>query len=195
LRDARVLGLASAGGQQMPIFAALGARCTVFDNSLRQLEQERLVARREGYDINILRGDMTRPLPFENESFDLIFHPVSNCYIRDVEHVWRECHRILAPGGSLLAGFDNGFNYLFDEEEREIAHRLPYDPLADEELYRKSIENGWGIQFSHSIEEQIAGQIRAGFRLLDIYQDTNGEGRLHDFNVPTFYATRAIKPS
>ena len=60
---------------------------------------------------------------------------------------------------------------------------------------RKSIENGWGIQFSHSIEEQIAGQIRAGFRLLDIYQDTNGEGRLHDFNVPTFYATRAIKPS
>lgn len=29
--------------------------------------------------------------------------------------------------------------------------------------------------------------------LTDIYQDTNGIGRLHEFNVPTFYATRAIK--
>lgn len=31
LKGKRVLGLASGGGQQMPIFAALGARCTVLD--------------------------------------------------------------------------------------------------------------------------------------------------------------------
>lgn len=42
LKGKRILGLASGGGQQMPIFAALGAFCTVFDYSLRQLESERL---------------------------------------------------------------------------------------------------------------------------------------------------------
>jgi len=31
LKNAEILGLASGGGQQMPIFAALGAKCTVMD--------------------------------------------------------------------------------------------------------------------------------------------------------------------
>ncbi len=34
-----VLGLASGGGQQMPIFAALGAECTVFDYSEKQIKR------------------------------------------------------------------------------------------------------------------------------------------------------------
>lgn len=88
LRGARVLGLASGGGQQMPIFAALGARCCVLDYSEAQLESEARVARREGYEIERVRADMTRPLPFADASFDLIFHPVSNCYIKDVQPVW-----------------------------------------------------------------------------------------------------------
>ncbi|MBQ2460894.1 MAG: SAM-dependent methyltransferase, partial [Clostridia bacterium] len=33
IRGRRVLGLASGGGQQMPIFAALGAECHVLDYS------------------------------------------------------------------------------------------------------------------------------------------------------------------
>ena len=48
LKVKKVLGLASGGGQQMPIFAALGARCTVLDYSIKQLESERMVAQREG---------------------------------------------------------------------------------------------------------------------------------------------------
>ena len=73
LKGKKVLGLASGGGQQMPVFAALGAVCTVFDYSEKQLESERLVAEREGYCIEIIRGDMTKPLPFDDETFDLIF--------------------------------------------------------------------------------------------------------------------------
>ena len=75
----------------------------------KQLESERMVAEREGYSIQIVRGDMTKPLPFPDGQFDVIFHPVSNCYIEDVYQVWRECYRILKPGGILLAGMDNGF--------------------------------------------------------------------------------------
>ena len=40
LRGKKVLGLASGGGQQMPIFTALGAECTVLDYSDRQIEQD-----------------------------------------------------------------------------------------------------------------------------------------------------------
>ncbi len=195
LSGADVLGLASGGGQQMPIFAALGANCTVLDNSPRQIESELMVARREGYQIQAIRGDMTKPLPFADASFDLVFHPVSNCYIEDVMHVWRECHRILKPGGLLMAGLDNGVNFLFDEDENEgeIRYSLPFNPLKDQRLMALLEKNDDGIQFSHTLEEQIRGQIKAGFQLVDLYEDTNGEGFLHDHGVPTFWATLARK--
>ena len=189
-----VLGLASGGAQQMPIFTALGARCTVLDYSRSQLASEAAVAEREGYSINLVRADMTQPLPFPDESFDLIFHPVSNCYVEDVLPIWRECFRVLRRGGALLAGLDNGVGYAFNDEETDLAHPLPFNPLKDEALYNESIANDWGVQFSHSIEEQIGGQLKAGFILTDVFEDTNGEGPLHEFGVPTFYATRAVKP-
>lgn len=193
MKGAKVLGLASGGGQQMPIFSALGAECTVLDYSEKQLQSEKEVAKRESYEINLVKADMTKPLPFEDEAFDLIFHPVSNCYIEDVVHVWKECYRILKKGGILLAGLDNGINFIFDDEEEKLMNKLPFNPLKDKELYEKSLKNDWGIQFSHTIEEQIGGQLQAGFILTDIFEDINGQGRLHDFNIPTFYATRAVK--
>lgn len=193
MNGAEVLGLASGGGQQMPIFAALGAKCTVMDYSKRQLLSEKEVAIRENYEIKTIREDMTKPLPFEDESFDLIFHPVSNCYIEDVIPVWKECFRVLKKGGILLSGLDNGINYIFDDEETTMMRKLPFNPLKNKQQYDDSIKNDWGIQFSHTIEEQIGGQLQAGFVITDIYQDTNGVGRLHEFNVPCFYATRAVK--
>lgn len=193
LAGCRVLGLASGGGQQMPIFAALGAECTVLDYSQRQLDSELLVAAREGYAIKAIRADMTKPLPFEDESFDLIFHPVSNCYIEDVLPVWRECHRILKKGGLLMAGLDNGINFLFDEDEKEIKYRLPFNPLKDAQQMAMLASTDSGVQFSHTLEEQIGGQLQAGFTLRDLYEDTNSSGVLYEHGVPTFWATLAEK--
>lgn len=194
LKDKRVLGLASGGGQQMPVFAALGAVCTVLDYSEAQLDSERMVAQREGYTIEIVRGDMTKRLPFADESFDLIFHPVSNCYVEEVVPIWRECYRVLKPSGVLLAGVDNAINYLFaGDNETAVVNSLPFNPLKNPEQMRQLEENDDGVQFSHSLEEQIGGQLAAGFRLTDLYEDTNGSGRLHQLNIPCFIATRAVK--
>ena len=193
LKGKKILGLASGGGQQMPVFAALGADCTVLDYSEKQLESERMVAAREGYGIEIVRADMTKPLPFADETFDLIFHPVSNCYIREVKPVWRECWRVLKPGGELLSGVDHYINYIVDAEEREIINHLPFDPLTDEAQRALLEAEDAGMQFSHTLEEQINGQLEAGFTLLGLYEDTNGEGRLHELNIPTFLAMRTKK--
>ena len=193
LRGKKVLGLAAGGGQQMPVFAALGAVCTVLDYSPCQLESERLVAEREGYSIEIVRADMTQPLPFADGSFDLIFHPVSNCYVREVEPIWRECFRVLKPGGALLAGMDHYVNYIVDDSETRIVNTLPFDPLTNPEQRRQLEETDAGVQFSHTLTEQIGGQLAAGFTLLEIYEDTNGVGNLHEKHIPTFIATRSVK--
>lgn len=131
LRGKRLLGLASGGGQQIPIFNACGARCTVLDYSNAQLESERQVALREGYldRVEIIRADMTKPLPFDSESFDLIFHPISNCYVENVLPIWQECYRVLKHGGILLAGLDNGINFAFHDQTGVLQHKLPFNPL------------------------------------------------------------------
>ena len=194
LRGKKVLGLASGGGQQMPIFAALGAECTVLDYSEKQLESERVVAAREGYAIEIIRADMTKPLPFADETFDLIFHPVSNCYVEEVKPIFKECARILKHGGILLSGLDNGVNYLVDDDEKEIINTMPFNPLKNEANRKQLEESDCGMQFSHTVEEQIGGQLEAGLMLTHIYGDTNGEGRLHEMNIECYWATRAVKP-
>lgn len=194
LKGQRLLGLASGGGQQMPIFTAAGAVCTVLDYSSKQLESERMVADREGYDINIIRGDMTKPLPFEDGSFDLIFHPVSNCYVQEVKPIFKECYRVLKHGGVLLCGMDNGINFLFvNEDDRSELCVFPFDPLKNPEQRAQLEKDDDGMQFSHTMEEQIGGQLEAGFRLTHLYEDTNGAGTLHEHNIPCYLATRAIK--
>ena len=146
-----------------------------------------------GGQQTIVRADMTKRLPFDDNSFDLIFHPVSNCYVYAVLPIWRECARVLKPGGRLLAGLDNGFNYAFDEDETKIINTLPFNPLEDEDQMRQLQKDDSGIQFSHTAHEQLTGQLKAGLQLLDLYEDTNGYGNLHAHNIPTYWATLARK--
>lgn len=193
LVSTRVLGLASGGGQQMPLLAAAGARCTVLDYSEAQLKSEREVARREGYEIDVIHADMTKPLPFVDESFDLVVNPVSLVFVREVEPIWREVARVLCPGGILVSGLDTGINYIVDDTESSIVHGLPFDPIAEPELAKRLAEEDGGMQFSHTLEESLGGLLRAGFTIDDLYEDTNGEGRLHDLGIPSYLAVRATR--
>lgn len=193
LKGEKLLGLASGGGQQIPIFTALGAECTVLDYSDSQLASEKMVAERENYKVNIVKADMTKPLPFEDESFDIIFHPVSNCYIEKVEPVFKECYRILKKGGILLCGVDTIINYIVDENYEKIIFSMPFNPLKNEEHKKFLKDLDCGYQFSHTLSEQLGGQLKAGFTLTNIEDDTGGEGRFHEMNIPTFIMTRAVK--
>ena len=61
-----------------------------------------------------------------------------------------------------------------------MIYTLPFNPLKNPQHYQDSIKNDWGIAFSHTLEEQIGGQLRAGFTLTDLYEDTNSSGRLYE---------------
>jgi len=103
----RILCLAGGGGQQGPILAAAGATVTVFDNSPAQLEQDKMVAERDGLELCLEEGDMADLSRFDDGSFDLIFNPASNCFVEDLTPVWRESFRVLQPGCVLLIGHMN----------------------------------------------------------------------------------------
>lgn len=193
LSGRRVLALASGGGQQGPLFVAAGAKVTVLDYAPSQLNTERLVAAREGYDIELVRADMTKPLPFEDATFDLVFNPVSICYVRELEGLWREVARVLRPGGALLTGFDTIVNFLVDEKEERIVWPHPFDPLTQPQARAFLEADGGGMQFGHELTDTLGGILRAGLAVTDLYEDTNGEGRLHEMGIPTYLAVRASK--
>lgn len=200
LQGRDVLCLASGGGQQAPILAAAGARVTVFDNSRKQLEQDQLVASREGLSLVTVEGDMADLSGFEDESFDLIFHPCSNLFVPDVRPVWREAFRVLRSGGVLLAGFVNPVIYLFDHrlEERgvlQVRHRLPYSDLNSltKEECRALIQKGEPLEFGHTLADQLGGQTDAGFLITGFYEDHHRTLPSAQFTA-TYIATRAVKP-
>lgn len=199
LSGARVLGLASAGGQQGPIFAAAGARVTVLDNSPAQLTQDRLVAERDNLTLQLELGEMTDLSRFADGSFDLIFHPCANGFIPDVRPMWRECIRVLRSGGRLLAGFTQPVGFLFDfdlppEAPLVVRHALPYSDLKAlpaDKLARR-LEAGETVDFGHTLEDQLGGQLEAGFVLHGFFEDRWDQPL--DAFIATYAATLALKP-
>lgn len=204
LTDLPTLCLAAAGGQQAPVLAAVGAAVTVFDSSPKQLAQDRLVADRDGLTIETVEGDMADLSRFDDKSFGLIFHPCSNCFVPDVLPVWQECYRVLQPGGILLAGFANSVRYLFDDERAEnalldVRYPIPYSDLdyLDQPHIRKIIAAGEPVEFGHTLEDQIGGQLNAGFVMTGFYEDRYDEATGDPISqfMATFIATRAVRPS
>ncbi len=203
VRGKQILCLASGGGQQAPVLAAAGAHVTSFDNSSAQLEKDRSVARREGLELRTEQGDMVDLSRFDASRFDLIFHPVSNVFSPQVKAVWLECFRVLKPGGRLLAGFMNPAFFLFDHDAIEQGAPLQVRfslPFADTDVrsarqIEQRVARGEAIEFSHSLDDQIGGQLEAGFMLAGFYEDRWDDAAtpLNSY-MPTSMATLAIRP-
>jgi SAM-dependent methyltransferase len=194
-----VLCLASGGGQQGPVLAAAGAKVTVFDNSPAQLRQDQFVAEREALPLQTVEGDAADLSMFTDASFDLVFNPVSTVFMPNVRAVWRECARVLRPGGILMTGFMNPVHYIFDlykadEGILEVTHSIPYSDLASipREDLDEHMEKGLPVEFGHSLTDLIGGQCDAGFVVTDMYEDYMVDSPLHHYH-PSYMATRSIK--
>jgi hypothetical protein len=77
----------------------------------------------------------------------------------------------------------------------EVKHKLPYSDLTsitEEERERRYKDEP--LEFAHLLEDQIGGQLDAGFHLTGFYEDIRGEDPISEI-MPTFIATRALKPA
>ncbi len=202
IKGKEVLCVGSGGGQQAPIVAAAGANVTSVDISEEQLKKDLFVADRDGLKLLTIKGDMSDLSDFKDKTFDLIINAASTVFVPDVEKVWSEFYRVLKPGGELFAGMMNPSFFMFDHAEAEesgvleVKHKLPYSDVEslDKKELKRIVEDEVPIIWSHSLETLIGGQTKAGFSIIDLYEDWwAGDDTLLNKFSPTTFVTRAKK--
>ena len=160
LHGKKVLCLAGAGGLQGPMLACAGADVTVLDLSERMLDKDREIAAREKIAMNIQHGNMCDLSRFEDETFDLVLNPPSLFYVPDVTPVFTEVYRVLKKGGSFIMCAANPIAYVCEYDAQagcyKAVNRMPYRSYEHEE------QGDW-VEFGHTMESYIGGQIAAGF--------------------------------
>lgn len=197
LKNMKVLGLASGGGQQGPILAAVGAEVTIFDNSQKQLNQDQTISDRYGLNIKTIKGDMRNMSVFPDGSFDLIFNPCSVVFVDDVKAVWKECSRVLKPGGILMTGLVNPvlFQMINHNGEFKLEYKQPYSDLhsTTPNQREKLMQDKEAMEFGHSFTGQLGGMLQEGFVITDLYEDHGSHEKGLDEFLPLFMAIRAKK--
>ena len=118
LHGTRVLDLGCGYGYFTDYFRSIGAEVVGVDGSQAMIG----IAMKRYPDSAFAVVDITNPLPFEAGVFDIVFCNLVLMDVENIESVFTECHRVLAPGGILYysivhPAFYNG-EWKSDEEGR-----------------------------------------------------------------------------
>jgi SAM-dependent methyltransferase len=193
VRGKSVLCLAGGGGQQSVAFGLLGAKVSVLDFSEAQLDKDREAAAHHGLEIESVQGDMRDLSYFEDDSFDVVYHPYSINYVPDADTVLDEVTRIIRADGvyhlrcanPMTQGVDsrawNGTAYPLNApyvEGAEIIDAGDHWKVPDDDGTPQKIQGP--REFRHTITTLLSGLIDRGFLLLRVMETRNNGGPVPD---------------
>lgn len=193
-----VLCLGAGGGKQSALFATAGARVTVVDLSAEMLVLDRTVAAERGLQVRAVQASMDDLGALPAASFDLVWQPVSTCYVPDVTRVYREVARVLRDGGlyvsqhkqptSLQADLHVSAAGLVLVEPYYRQGSLPDSPPA---LHREA----GTFEFLHRWEDLVGGMCRAGLMIEDLVEPLHADPHAtHDsFAFRSCYAAPYVR--
>ena len=164
---------------QAPLYAAAGAKVTVVDISPGMLEQDRLVSREHGLEVQTIAASMDDLSMLPNASFDLVTQPVSTCYVPNLAKVYNEIARVLRNNGQYLSQHNQPANLQATPTPFPSGYTItedyyakgPVPPLQGEFEHR---EKG-ALEFVHRWEEIIGGLCRSGFVIEDLAEPKHGD--------------------
>lgn len=168
IRD--VLVLAGAGGQQASLFAKIGCRVTLVDLSEGQLALDRQVAAETGLDLECVQADMCDLSVLGRRRYDLVYQPVSTCYVPDVRRCYQAVASVLRPGGLYWSQHWNptqiqvSTTYAWDGSAYRLDH--PLTGRVARVLSGPGQADGpllW--HYVHSLGDLIGGMCDAGFAI------------------------------
>ncbi|QDV27214.1 class I SAM-dependent methyltransferase [Aureliella helgolandensis] len=164
-----VLCLAAGGGRHGPLYAAAGAQVTVVDLSPNMLELDRQVAKQRQLPIRTFETSMDDLHMLANESFDLVIHPVSTCYLASLDRLFPEIARVTRPGGLYISQHKQPANLqssLQTYTGQYVVEHAYYDnrpvPAATEP---SKLREPHTREYVHSWNALLGGICRSGFAI------------------------------
>ncbi len=124
MEGARVLDLGSGAGKNAIHLAKLGCRATGIEISRTAVDIAKTRAADEKVRVEFLVGNIGKPFPFDDASFDLALDIMSSNSLNDKERdtFLRESHRVLKPGGHMVM---RGLCKDGDKNAKELLKRRP----------------------------------------------------------------------
>ncbi len=178
IQNKKLLCLAAGGGRQGPIYAAAGAEVTVVDISSAMLELDRQVAADRGLKLKTVAASMDNLAALADDTFDVVIHPVSTCYLPHIAPVFAEVARVMRAGGiyisqhkqpvSLQAGMRPSVGGYPIAEPYYRSGPLP--PVAGSRLREEG-----SLEYLHRWEEIIGVMCRSGFVIEDLTEPMHAD--------------------
>ncbi|WP_322975235.1 class I SAM-dependent methyltransferase [Aporhodopirellula aestuarii] len=178
IRGWTVLCLAAGGGRQSCLYAAAGADVTVVDLSPAMLELDRQAAAQRKYPVRLFEGSMDDLSMLSPQSFDLVIHPVSSCYLPDITAIYAQVARVTRPGGlyvsqhktpvSLQASMHRGNGHY--ELRHDYYRTDPVPPPETTTPVSRRLREPGAVEFLHRWEQLIGGLCRSGFVVEDLVE-------------------------
>lgn len=184
LNGEKILDLGCGYGFYTDYFRSIGAKAIGIDASEKMIE-----IARERYPLSeFLVADITVPLNFENNQFDIIFSNQVFMDIEDIELVFSECRRILKTGGVLyysivhLAFYDCGWikdanGYMYAKAVEKYIE--PY----------KFVNTFWGEteHYHRSLSYYLNVAAKYGFVLKHADEPVSYDGKMKNKDLPLFF--------
>ncbi len=183
-----VLCLAGGGGQQSVGFALLGANVTVIDISETQLDRDREAAEHHGTEVTLVVGDMRDLSEFADDSFDLVYHAHSICFVPEVEAVFDEVARVLRACGLYRLSCPNPYVHgVWDGGWDGTGYRIRSPYVTGQEIVYE--DECWDVEgpdgqtrrvpgpreYRHTLTTLVNGLLERSFGLLRIREWPTGD--------------------
>lgn len=178
LAGLEVLCLGAGGGRQSPLFAVLGARVTVVDLSGEMLALDREVAGARGLTIDTVETSMDDLGMFAPGRFQLVWQPVSTCYVPDLAAVYQAVARVTAPDGLYISQHKQPVS-LQGGVEAQVGGYLVGEPYYRQaplpEVHGSQHREPGTLEFLHRWEDLVGGLCRSGFVLEDLVEPVHAD--------------------
>ena len=153
----KVLDVGCGSGPLSQALRAKGAIVSGFDLSPAMVE---LARERLGQDSDVKVADLGAPLPYPDETFDLVAASLSLHYVEDWASALAELRRVLKPGGRLTASIIHPMIYAIVYPEADYFALTQYS-----EDYDYDDRTIWMTYWHRPLQDVVNTFVDAGFSI------------------------------
>lgn len=184
LSGQKILDLGCGYGFFTNYFQSIGADVIGIDGSKAMIE----LAKQQYPNCNFVVSDITQPLHFDNETFDIIFCNQVLMDVENIDFIFSECNRLLKNNGILYYSIVHPVFYGCDWLEDENGYKYAKSVKKYINNY-KLINNFWGetTHFHRPLSYYLNMAANNGLSLVKVEEPVTYDGKTKNNELPLFF--------